>query len=162
MPAPVILATDLSTRVGWAVGRDFEPPRHGVWMLRGPGLGSRCSSLAACLEDAIEVFRPHVVIMEAPLPPQAQTAAVTARLQFGLAAVCEMICHECEVRCEEAAAYEVRRLILGRARAEKAAVVAWCREQGLEPADDNAADALCLLRYRHVLGRARVTAGAAA
>lgn len=156
-----VLALDLSTRVGWAVGRDFEAPAHGVWVLpRMADLGACFSALAASLEDAIAVMRPDTVIMEAPLPPQAQTAMNTARLQFGLAAVTEMICHEREVPCEEAAAYEVRKLVMGKARVEKDAVVAWCRAQGWSPAEHNDADAMALLRYRHTLFRSRVMAGA--
>lgn len=155
-----ILALDLSTRTGWAVGEDYASPRHGVWVLPSMvNLGACTSALAASLEDAIAVFKPALVIMEAPLPPQAQTAMNTARLQFGLAAVTEMICHERNVPCEEARADEVRLRLMGRARVDKETVIAWCREQQWRPAESNDADALALLRYRHVLARTRVTAG---
>lgn len=157
-----MLALDLSTRTGWALGRDQEAPRHGVWELspHDNSLGARFSALAASLEDALAVMAPDLVVMEAPLPPQAQTAMYTARLQFGLAAVSEMICSERSVSIEEARADEVRSLVMGRARPGKEAIVAWCRTQGWSPAEDNDADALALLRYRHLLFRSRVTAGA--
>ena len=140
-----ILSLDLSLRVGWAYGRGFDRPLHGVWALG---------------KTAIAVHSPDLIIMEAPLPPQAQTAAISARLQFGLAAICEMIASERGVRCEEEAAHVVRKLVFGRARVEKETVVQWCREQGWQPADHNDADALALLRYRQILARGRVTAGA--
>jgi Holliday junction resolvasome RuvABC endonuclease subunit len=162
--AKLILALDLSTKVGFAVARDFDAPVYGTWILpkEHGGIGKRMSSFAASLEDAIQVHRPELVILEAPLPPQAQTAMASARIQFGLAAVGEMICHEQAVECEEARADDVRRLVLGTARPGKDRIVAWCREQGWAPPDDNAADALALLRYRHTLGRTRVMAGAGA
>jgi hypothetical protein len=156
-----VLALDLSTRAGWAFGCDFSPPRHGVWALpqETGGIGKRMSAFAAALEDAIAVMAPDLIVAEAPLPPQAQTAMASARIQFGLAAVCEMIAHERTVPCEEASAWEVRRLVFGKARVPKETVIAWCRERGLSPVDDNDADALALLHYRHLLFRTRVMAG---
>lgn len=156
-----ILSLDLSLRVGWAYGRGFDRPLHGVWALgKTADLGRVFSGFAGELESAIAVHSPDLIIMEAPLPPQAQTAAISARLQFGLAAICEMIASERGVRCEEEAAHVVRKLVFGRARVEKETVVQWCREQGWQPADHNDADALALLRYRQILARGRVTAGA--
>lgn len=156
-----ILSLDLSTRVGWAYGRGFDRPLHGVWKLgKTDDMGRLFSGFAGELESAIAVHAPDLVIMEAPLPPQAQTAMLSARVQFGLAAVCEMICKEKGVRCEEEKADVVRKMVLGRPRVPKEAVVEWCREQGWQPADHNDADALALLRYRQILARGRVTAGA--
>lgn len=151
-----ILALDLSSRTGWARSRDFEAPRHGVWRLDG-GLGRRCSALASALEDEL-AFAPDLMILEAPLPAQAQGSTDTARAQFGLAAIAEMIAHERGVKCEEAASYEVRKRVMGSARQDKDAVVAWCRAQGWTPRDHNDADALALLRYRHILARSKVMA----
>lgn len=157
-----VLALDLSTKVGFAFGCDFSPPRHGVWILphETGGIGKRMSSFAASLEDAIAVMAPDLIVVEAPLPPQAQTAMASARIQFGLAAVAEMIAFEKGVPIEEAAAWEVRRLVFGKARVDKSVVIAWCREQGLSPVDDNDSDALALLHYRHLLFRTRIMAGA--
>lgn len=161
MPNDLVLGLDLSTRTGWALGRDFEKPRHGVWLLgKMTDMGRCLSCLAGELEDALTVFRPALVIVEAPLPPQAQTAMSTARLQFGLAGVAQMVCYEADTRCEDVRADEVRKLVLGRPRAEKGAIIKWCRAQGWDPAEDNDADALMLLRYRHTLARSKVMAGA--
>lgn len=159
---PLVLALDLSTRTGFAIGRDFEMPRHGVWVLPSMSrLGASLSALAGSLEDALATMKPDLVIIESPLPPQAQTHANVARLLLGLAAVAEMICHEQSVPIEEAGAWEARKLVLGKARVSKEAVMAWCHAQNWKPSDDNAGDALLLLRYRHILGRSRIMAGAA-
>lgn len=164
MKSRMVLALDLSTKCGWAVGRDFEAPRYGTWILptEHGGIGKRMSAFAASLEDAIQVMQPELVIVEAPLPPQAQTAMASARIQFGLAAVAEMIALEQSVECEEARADDVRKLVFGRSRLPKEQIVQWCRDQGWSPPDDNAADALALLRYRHILARSTVMAGNAA
>lgn len=156
-----VLALDLSLRTGWAYGHDHAAPVHGVWVLgKTADLGAVFSGLAGELQDAIAVLAPSVVLMEAPLPPQAQTAAISARLQFGLAAVTEMICHEAGVPCEEERAQTVRKLVLGHSRVEKQDIMDWCGAEGYRPAEHNDGDALVLLRYRHIIGRSRVMAGA--
>ena len=144
-----VLALDLSTRTGWAFGSAGSGPVHGVWLLGKMSEGGRVfSCLMASLQDAIAVHQPDLVIMEAPLPPQAQTAANTARLQFGLAAHVETVCFEHGVRLEEERAGDVRRAVLGTFRADKSTIIEWCQRQGWTPAEDNDADALVLLRYR--------------
>lgn len=164
----LVLALDLSLRTGWAIGRPNEKPRWGVWELGRPdqdGDGRRFSCLASSLEDAFAAFDPDEVIYEAPISRQ-QTSA---RLLIGLGAVVEMICSERSIRyCEEHVG-TVRKEVIGRggfratedasaSMQAKAAVAAWCTSQGWRVTDDNSADALVLLRYRHVLARSRVTA----
>jgi Holliday junction resolvasome RuvABC endonuclease subunit len=127
--------------------------------------GRYFSCLAARLEDifSLPLTKPDLVVFEAPLPPPAQSGERSARVLIGLAGVVEMICFEHEVRCEESTVEEVRRLVLGRSRfpkgTSKGYVMQWARGRGLDPADDNAADALALLHYRHLMGRTKVMAG---
>ena len=166
-----ILALDLSTRTGHACGRDRGAVTSGVWKLGGMkqhGVGHCCSALAAALGDAIHREAPDLVIYESPLIPERQTRGDVARLLYGLCAVVEMVCLECGMpreACEEATADEARKLVLGRVMRGssgwiKDAVTAWAMSQGYSPYDDNEADALLLLRYRQILGRGRVMAGA--
>lgn len=158
------LALDLSTRTGFAYGRDFGEPTHGVWVLGKDGNAGRYfSCLAAQVEAAISRFQPCGVIFEAPLPPPAQSGERPARVLMGLAAVVDMICFEQAVRCEEATVEQVRTLVLGRSRfpkgTAKSYVMQWANSRGLDCVDDNAADACALLHYRHTLGRMKVMAG---
>ena len=93
---------------------------------------------------------------EAPLPPAApkmiRSTIATARVLIGLAAVTEMICCEQGVPCEEAEVRTARQRVLGKQpRDGKLGVMAWARSAGYHPQDDNAADALLLLRYRQLL-----------
>ena len=146
-----VLALDLSTRVGWAYGGRTVKPAYGVWMLGDGGLGRRCSCLANELEGAIQLFRPDLIILEAPLPAQRQASTHVARIQFGLAAVAEMIAHEWDVKCEEERAETVRGALFGKARVDKDRVMAWAKDQGHRPPDHNAADAIALMTYRLTL-----------
>ncbi len=155
------LALDLSTRTGWAFGRPGATPIHGVWKLGNMSdLGRLCSCLANSLEDAIAVHQPRRVVFEGPVVKQ-QT---TARMLMYLCGVVELISYEHSVRCYEQDVGTVRKAVLGRGRFtrvredgkcvsdNKAQAIAWCRAQGWTPEDDNAADALVLLRYAHLLG----------
>jgi len=146
------LALDLSTRVGWGFGTQSTKPVYGTWVLGDGGLGRRCSCLANEMEGAIQLFKPDLIILEAPLPAQRQASTHVARIQFGLAAVAEMMAHEWNVRCEEERAEKVRAALFGKARVEKDKVMSWARSQGWSPPTHDAADALALLVYRLNLG----------
>lgn len=156
-----VLALDLSLHVGFAVGLDREKPVHGVWELgRTSALGRCFSCLAQEIEAAIVAHCIDAIIIEAPLPQQRRDTQQTARLLIGLAAVAEMIAYEREVPITEAFPNEARQMVLGTARVTKDGIISWCRSQGWAPISDDDADALLLLRYRHLLGRMRVMAGA--
>jgi Holliday junction resolvasome RuvABC endonuclease subunit len=146
-----ILALDLARNTGWAYGTagpGMDRPRSwGVWDLgsaaRG-GHGAVLASLSDWIGDAFRLYRPSLVVMEAPLPPQAQTHANTARLMLGYCAVVELLCYRWSIPLREQGAPEVRKRTIGRARLDKAEIVQWCRSQGLEISDHNAADAVVL------------------
>lgn len=159
---PIVLALDLSTRVGWAVGRDRETPLYGVIDLgrMSSGLGRIFSCLAASVENMIAVHQPDAVIFEAPLPQQARDTQQIARLLIGLAAVTEMVCFEKGIDPTEEFPKNVRKLVMGNGSVNKAAIMEWCHAQGWKPQDDNAGDALVLLRYKHTLSRMKIMAGA--
>lgn len=149
-----VLALDLSTNVGWACSLPGAPPKFGT--IKTPGQGEVGAAMAALLDhmaDTCRVFAPDRIVMEAPLPAQAQTNARTARLQIGLAGAVELFAYRWAIPVQEAPASTVRAEMLRGARPAKGgmkpAVIAWCRAQGWQPGDDNAADALMLLAYAH-------------
>jgi len=160
------LALDLSTTTGWAVGDSRPGSRidYGRWILeRRPSniprdlqTGYRMRQLYGAVDDAISVHQVDMVIVEAPL----HLADGTSRLLGNLAGVVAMVCDERSVRYEEEHLSKIRKLVLGSARSEnfggKAGIMRWARTQGWDPVDDNVADALVLLRYRHLLDRDRV------
>lgn len=153
---PRILALDLSTRIGWATGRLGETPDHGVIELPkgggAAGLGKVCAAAVDALQDLRDTMHFERIVCEAPLPPQAQTHAHTARVQLGLAACVDLWAYRREIVCQEVSATTVRGKVLGKARfggrdAAKAAVLAWCHRQGWQPATHDAGDALVLLAF---------------
>lgn len=161
------LALDVSLTTGWACGSEWELT-SGVWKLPRMKAGTGCimSSMAACMERAIDTLHPQAVIYEAPLPANRQDTTAVARLLYTLCGVVEMICHERgDIPCTEASADEVRKLVLGKAlRGDremiKNIVTCWAIDQGHDPYDDNEADALLLHKYRSILGRSTIMAGA--
>lgn len=158
----IVLALDLSTRVGWACGRAGSAPDHGVIHLPGAasvGLGGVLAAAVDGLADLHAVQHFGRVVVEAPLPPQSQTHAATALQQLGLHAAVALWCYRRELPMKAVASVTARAAVLGRARfggskEAKAAVLAWCRARGHAPADDNAADALLLLHHA-LTGEAR-------
>jgi len=168
-----ILALDVSTHTGFAVGhhQDNAPPLYGTWELgKTDNLGRLLSCMMNMLEAAIAVHQPSLVIFESPVV-KTQTSA---RALLYLCGAVELACFENgPVECREAAAPTARRLVLGsgqffkrdgdgaimtnrqgkRLSENKAVAIAWCQSQGWEPQSHDAADALVLLKYAHMMRR---------
>jgi Holliday junction resolvasome RuvABC endonuclease subunit len=138
------------------------PPFYGVWQLGSMANIGRCFSCLANQMQLIIADRGiEAVVLEAPLPRQARDTQELARLLIGLAAVAQMVTFECGLPpAREEFPKNVRKLVLGRGDAKKEHVMQWCRGMGWNPADDNAGDALALLRWRHMQDRMRIMAGA--
>src|SRR5579871_1005186 len=101
----------------------------------------------------IVVNRPKLLVMEAPLPPQAQTNMTSARVLFGLAWQVEQIAYDHGLyNVREATVQNVRSFFVGhgRLKSETAEIVIKrkCKELGWHPQDHNAADALALWHYQ--------------
>ncbi|HTI81806.1 MAG TPA: hypothetical protein VL614_15260 [Acetobacteraceae bacterium] len=146
--------------------------------------------LGSCMMNQVETVlyshAPVRVVFESPVS-KAQT---TDRLLKYLCGAVEIACFEAGVPCFEVGAPTARAMVLGRGTFprpwkgegkwvmrkvrgsktdEKQKVLVgdakqevgiWCQEQGLNPTDDNHADALLLLRYACIMAKSRVTAGA--
>lgn len=150
--ARVLLALDLSTQVGWAVGPIGGRPLLGTWVLpQIGGEGARFASFENELADAMSVHEPTVVAVEAPLPLPAQNNAEVARQQMGLRAFVFSEAYRASAAMHEIDAYSVRLNVLGTGRFPKGkvkdAVMAWSKREGYDPPDHNAGDALVLWTY---------------
>jgi len=153
----LILAMDISTRCGWACGRAGRAPDHGEIRLPAgiAGHGAMGAALLDAMSDLHAVQHFDRIVVEAPLPPQAQTHANTARIQLGLAFLVEVFAYRRSIPIREAPAHAVRKAMIGTARVSKDEVVAWCRGQGWEPRTHNEADALCLWSYAQQMAAPR-------
>jgi Holliday junction resolvasome RuvABC endonuclease subunit len=144
----MVLALDLSSRVGWAAGRVCEDrPRSGVWVLPGPSdLGRTYAAFENELLDAITVHQPALLVLEAAIPGgHLQTNHNVAQQQIGLAAMAEAACYRREVRLVKTAASTMRKEVIGTGRfpsgQAKKIIMGWLRERGFSFVDDNSADA---------------------
>lgn len=145
----MILALDLSTKTGWALGQAGHRPRYGTWHLGYDG-ASAPARWAALLDAVADVYRlesPTEIHVEAPLPAIRQTSEVNARLLMGLAACVELFAWRRSLSHHEHNAVRVRNRVMGATHPSKAEILAWCRKNGFQPTDDNAGDALILWHY---------------
>jgi Holliday junction resolvasome RuvABC endonuclease subunit len=152
-----ILALDLASRTGWAYGpataRLRRPEAFGYWQLGSASvhLARPWADLGDMLAPALDLYKPSLVVMEAPLPPSAHKHTRTARLLLGYCTVAELVCYRRKIQCKEQDASTVRKRLIGKGRPSKEEIVDWCRARGLEIHDHNAADAVVLWYFAAAL-----------
>jgi len=156
---PRILALDLASRTGWAVGDPADPtPRSGSVRLASSGasLGAVYAGCRQWLVDFVAA-EPDIrlIVFEAPMAPQHMAGFTTAhimRLLIGLCAIAEEFGHSRGYDVREAKVSDVREHFIGTNRIKrkdaKPLTIENCRRLGWAPVDDNAADALALWHYQ--------------
>lgn len=157
----MILALDLSTSIGWAVGHIGDRiPKWGVWELPGPAetFGRRFNAFENCVLDAFEEHRPYVVYVERPIP-QRNNNVVTAELTYGIHSILALHCFRHDIPLERPSADMIRNAVMGRSKLtaeEKAArlktkptiVNPWIAEMGWhEIGHPDAKDAAAVWAY---------------
>ncbi|MFA9204890.1 MAG: hypothetical protein ACEQSH_00380 [Bacteroidia bacterium] len=167
-----IMSVDMSKSTGFAIGAVEGPPRpvFGTWMMPGmANMGAAWVHLQNTLEDAMQVYKPDVLVYAVPFAKM-QT---TARYLLGMAAHAESSAYRMSVRCYEVMESTARKAILGQGRfvtkdadgrnikgsgtrGAKDAAVTWCENRGWDVGgDDNQADALVIYEFtkRFILSR---------
>ncbi|WP_018407909.1 hypothetical protein [Methylocystis rosea] len=153
----LILALDIATYCGFALGRAGEIPASGSVRLKRPGEPADVAAfnMRCFLRDRLMLERPDLICIEHYLNPVAQKSADAVILQlmcFGVA-VAEAMARD--IRHEKPAASTVRKHFIGAAnkgerKATKAAVLNRARALGYIPRDcidDNRADACAIWDY---------------
>lgn len=151
-----ILALDLATVSGWALGEPGSVPMHGTIRFASPG-ASHEAIFASAYRWAVEMVCTHksdLVVWESPLQTsfrRGRTNIDTTSLLFGLPAVVGAAVYSCGVyNVRKADTKDVRMHFIGcnpkRVKA-KPMVIQQCRAQGWEVQDDNEADALATWHY---------------
>jgi hypothetical protein len=163
-----IMALDLATCAGFAIGRAGGKPRSGSRRLKGgddaPERAFR--KLGLWLRDEFSFEKPDLVVCEAPVNLGAfvegnqsspkgfrfKSNASTIYMLQGFVAIAHGICGPYGVRCINANVQTVRKHFLGKARPEnpKLAVLDRCRLLGYvdrDFADTDAGDAIALWDY---------------
>lgn len=154
---PLILALDLATVAGFAIGRPSDPnPRFGSFRCARPqgSLGAVYRGLSGWLRHTLSQEQIELLVFEAPMQQSimlGRTNATTARVLIGLCAIAEEIAYGAGIDCREAAIADIRRHFIGehlRSARAKAATIEACRRIGWNPKNDNEADALALWNYQ--------------
>jgi hypothetical protein len=164
----LIMALDVATKLGYAIGRAGEKPRAGSERLKRPDDPSQraCKKLGIWLRDQFAFELPDLVVIEAPVNiggmidwkkdsgerPTFRSTPETISLLHRLVGGVETICGPYGIRCESANVQSVRKHVVGKARPEnpKQAVLARCQMLGYLPKDSrdtDAADAVALHIY---------------
>jgi crossover junction endodeoxyribonuclease RuvC len=151
-----VLALDLATLAGWAVGEPGAEPAHGSVRFASVGASHEAifASAHKWMVEQMVLHEPEMVIWESPLPTsfrQGRSTVDTTSLLYGLPAVVGTVAYLGGVyNIRKADTKDVRLHFIGcnpkRAKA-KPMVKRQCRAMGWEVDDDNEADALATWHY---------------
>lgn len=158
MSGTLILALDLATTTGFAIGKPFQMPRWGTIRFGKPGASN--NAIFAHAMDWITALldpipRPSTLILESLLPPDAKVGKTSRDVRdrlCGLQAIVRAVAHKKGIYdISEAGPQTVRKHFIGdgmlKRELAKAAVMQRCRQLGWDPQDDNAGDALALFSF---------------
>ena len=143
-----LLALDLGTTTGWALGRDARSIHSGTVSFRHSrydGGGMRYLRFQRWLDQLAEDSGELKAIYFEEVRRHIGTDA--AHLYGGFLATLSNWCETNAVAYQGVPVGTIKRFITGKGNASKEAVLAAVREHGHQPADDNEADAIALLRW---------------
>lgn len=145
-----ILALDCATLTGWATGVSERPcsfVEHGVQLFdlrRGESPGLRFMRFRSWLYEVGDLFRPDLVVYELAH----HRGGAATELAVGMTTRVQEFAADRRVEHASVHTATLKKHATGRGNAEKPAMIAAARARfGVEPMDDNDADALLLLGY---------------
>lgn len=142
----IILALDLATTTGWAIGTTPDNITSGTWSIapaRGESPGMRYLKLRAKLNSALAAFPDLKAIYYEQAHHRGGAATEYAA---GCVTHVQSWCAEHGIEHGSRHSASIKRHAAGAGNANKDAVMAAMRRLGHNPVDDNEADALALLR----------------
>lgn len=156
-----VLALDIATRLGWAVGSAGSLPLFGAHQLpkaRYDGdFSGRFVAMAQWLHDMIDMHAPTLIAYEEPLMPRGvemTTTWATTRLLIGLVSWADGVAEDRGVAAMEVNNSTWKKHFVGNGRAEKIDTIRKCFSLGMQPPDNNAADAIGILSFAlHIKGQ---------
>lgn len=162
---PIVLSLDLATVTGWCEGELGQRPTYGSVRLRGSSFGARFAALVDFVQLRLESpAPPDQVVFESPVPNTSDKGGINqGRLGIGYASMIEYACYRLSVSCFESSVSRSRKKVTGRGGGfgsrdgAKRHVVEWCRANGFDPHDDNAADAIILWKHAELVGGGAAT-----
>ena len=152
----LVLALDLATRTGWAIGEPGKTPVSGSIRFASQGASHEAifARAFAWAGEIIENNAPTTIVWEAPMPTsfnRGRTTSDVTTILFGLPAIVGAAAYRLGIYdVRKANTKDVRNHFIGcnpkRARA-KPLVMRQCRAMGWEVEDDNEADALAVWHF---------------
>lgn len=148
----IYLALDLGTKTGWAVRRADGQIKHGVWSFapaKHHRFGFRYFRFLAALSDTRAALgRIDGIIYEKVQFAPERGGLYAAQRWAGFEAILLAWCEREEVPYEDIHTGTLKKAATGNGRADKDAMIAAMRALGLNPVDDNDADALAMLMHK--------------
>lgn len=150
----MILALDLGTSTGWAIGHKnaHKPVASGTQSFaprRFDGGGMRYLRFRRWLDE--------MAIIEAGVKPRVEKVVFeevrahkgvdAAHVYGGLMAILMSWCEELTIPCEGIPVGHIKKFATGKGNSPKDKMIESCRALGFSPVDDNEADAIHLFRY---------------
>lgn len=146
---PRLLATDLSSNVGWALLERGSPPTFGTERLPpafGDDQGRRFARLDEWLSDMLALHGFDALAYERPILPRKSgdlaTTMDTLTLLWGLCTVVQLFAHRAGMRCIACPVEQAKITLTGSKHAKKGDMVrAAMSDMNWKVADDHQADA---------------------
>jgi Holliday junction resolvasome RuvABC endonuclease subunit len=148
-----ILALDLATNTGVAIGNAHEKPLCSSERLGEAGdlHGARFLQAQYMLSRLIKKHHPDLIAIEAAIAGGVQGGQERVQLAMGLRACVMSVAHMHKTKVEEYAVQTVRKHFIGNAKlrrdAAKTATINRCQQVGWRVANDNEADAAAVWDY---------------
>ena len=142
----IILSLDLGTHCGWKIG-DRTFTLSGVWEFgnsRFEGGGMRFVKFRKALIDLTEKLTPDLVVYE---EVRRHLSTDSAHVYGGLQATLTAWCETTGLPYQSVPVQTIKKFATGRGNASKTDVIAAMQSWGLQPRDDNEADAMALWEY---------------
>jgi crossover junction endodeoxyribonuclease RuvC len=142
-----LLTLDLATYTGWASGspdvQSAGEVRVGSIRLPATGddIGRYLDAFDTWLNSMISVEDPGLIVYEAPIIRQGKTDINTAMKLMNLAGHTEFVCRKRHVQVRKADIGTVKKELAGSGRAEKDAMIAAAKAEGVDVKDEHQADA---------------------
>lgn len=154
----MILALDLATVTGWAMGEPGRQPESGVIRFgakNNASHGQIAADAIAWLVEFLTEMKPTQIVFEQPLPPNftgGHTTLDTAVITMGLPFLMQGIAYKLGLfNVEAVRVSDIRTFFIGsNMKSEQAKQLTFerCQLLGFNPKDDNASDALALWCYQ--------------
>ncbi len=147
-----VLALDLGTKTGWCFGStqnggcDLSSNNHGVHDMtksaNDPGL--RFLKFHNWFRAMVKSERPDAVYFE---DVKRHVSNLSARVYCGLLSQAQLICYAEKVELVGVGVGTIKKHATGKGNAPKESMIEAAKNYGLNPVDDNDADAICLWHY---------------